>query len=60
MLKIIKNALKLLKPMLKIFFAQHILMRDLITDKKLSNNRSCPNDEKKNIYADILHGNADF
>ena len=46
--------------MLKIFFAQHILMRDLITDKKLSNNRSCPNDKKKNIYADILHGNADF
>ena len=60
MLKIIKNALKLLKPMLKIFFAQHILMRDLITAKKLSNNCSCPNDKKKNIYADILHGNADF
>ena len=35
-------------------------MRDLITAKKLSNNCSCPNDKKKNIYADILHGNADF
>ena len=60
MLKIIKNALKLLKPMLKIFLAQHMLMRDLITDKKLLNNRSYSNDKNKNFYADILHGNADF